>query len=104
MMESWRRGSTPTNIFNLNIDLTDARVYVTYMQKGKVIVEKSNENLDITSDSLIVSLTQEDTLKFAPGDVEVQIRYVKADGSADASNIMTISATRILKDGQISYA
>lgn len=104
MMESWRRGSTPTNIFNLNIDLTDARVYVTYMQKGKVIVEKSNENLDITSDSLVVSLTQEDTLKFAPGDVEVQIRYVKADGSADASNIMTISATRILKDGQISYA
>lgn len=103
-MESWRRGSTPTNVFNLNIDLTDARVYVTYMQKGKVIVEKSNENLDITSDSLVVSLTQEDTLKFAPGDVEVQIRYVKADGSADASNIMTISATRILKDGQISYA
>ena len=70
-MESWRRGSTPTNVFNLNIDLTDARVYVTYMQKGKVIVEKSNENLDITSDSLVVSLTQEDTLKFAPGDVEV---------------------------------
>lgn len=31
---SWRRGSTPTNTFNVNIDLTDATVYITYCQKG----------------------------------------------------------------------
>lgn len=102
-MNSWRRGSTPTNIFNLNFDLTDATVYVTYSQKGKVIVEKTNQDLIITEDSVVVSLTQEDTLKFAVGDVEVQLRYVKSDGTADASNIMTVSATKILKDGLISY-
>ena len=102
-MNSWRRGSTPTNIFNLNFDLTDATVYVTYSQKGKVIVEKTNQDLIITEDSVVVSLSQEDTLKFAVGDVEVQLRYVKSDGTADASNIMTVSATKILKDGLISY-
>lgn len=102
-MNSWRRGSTPTNIFNLNFDLTDATVYVTYSQKGKVIVEKTNNQILITEDSVIVPLTQEDTLKFAVGEVEVQIRYIKQDGTADASNIMTISATKILKDGLISH-
>ena len=76
-MNSWRRGSTPTNTFNVNIDLTDATVYVTYSQKGQVILEKTNANMTINSDSIVVELTQEDTLKFSTGDVEVQIRYVK---------------------------
>ncbi|MDV3427649.1 MAG: hypothetical protein LIR50_11615 [Bacillota bacterium] len=56
-MNSWRRGSTPTNIFNLNFDLTDATVYVTYSQKGKVIIEKTNSDIIITEDSVVVPLT-----------------------------------------------
>lgn len=100
---SWRRGSTPTNTFNVNIDLTDATVYITYCQKGQTIVEKTNSDITITSDSIVVELTQEDTLKFSVGDVEIQIRYVKEDGTADASNIITVSSARILKDGLISH-
>ena len=102
-MESWRRGSTPVNIFNVNIDLTQATVYVSYSQNGQVIVEKTGNDLVVTENSITVQLTQEDTLKFATGNVEIQIRYVMTSGMADASNIMNIASTKILKEGKITH-
>ena len=102
-MASWRRGSTPTNTFTVNVDLRDATVFVTYYQSGKVLVEKTGEDLSITSSTVELTLTQEDTLKFGTGEVSVQLRYVMQDGTADASNIITVSSERILKDGEITY-
>lgn len=103
-----RRGSTPTNVFNCNIDLTDATVFVTYSQMGSNLVEKTGNALSIsatdTGCTVTVELTQEDTLKFKTGRVMVQIRYVMSDGIADASNIIQTTAEAILKDGVIEYA
>lgn len=102
-----RRGSTPTNTFTLDIDLSNAKVYVSYEQAGRVVLEKSNDDLIFDagqSDYTIkLELSQEDTLKFAPGPVLIQIRYVFPDGSADASNIISTTFERIIKDGKISY-
>lgn len=102
-MSSWRRGSTPTNTFSVNIDLTDATVYVSYWQRGKVIIEKTGDDLAITEDRIVVSLSQKDTLALQTGEVEIQIRYVMPDGTADASNIIKVNSERILKDGEITY-
>ena len=103
-----RRGSTPTNVFNCNIDLTGATVFVTYQQNGVNLIEKTGDALTITATqtgcTVSVELSQEDTLLFATGRVLVQIRYVKADGTADASNIIGTTADKILKDGVIEYA
>lgn len=102
-MAQWRRGSTPINIFNVNIDLRGATIYVTYKQAGKTIVEKTGADLEVNETQVITHLTQEETLRFKAGPVKIQIRYVKEDGTADASNIIETKAEEILKDGEITY-
>jgi len=96
-----RRGSTPTNTFDVDIDLTGATVFITYKQKGRTVIEKTGTDITVTSTSLTVELTQAETLALDVGEVEMQIRYVFPNGSADASNIMRATAERILKDGVI---
>ena len=98
-----RRGTTPANIFTVNVDLTDATVFVSYEQDGRIVVEKTGEDLTVTSTTVETMLTQEETLAFHPGRVYVQIRYVTEEGTADASNIIATTTDRIIKDGVIEY-
>ena len=98
-----KRGTTPTNTFKTNIDLTGATVFLTYSQRGRVILEKTGDDLEISAEAIVTRLTQKDTLGFdALQKVSIQIRYVFPDGTAGASNIMTASVGEILKDGEIS--
>ncbi len=99
-----QRGTTPTHTFTFGDSLSGAlfdKIFITYKQGEKVIVEKSADEIDVTEDSFIVSLTQKETLLFSPGQVQIQIRVKTADGKALASNILTASANEILKDGEI---
>ena len=102
------RGTTPTNIINVDLDLTGMTIFVTYTQNGKILFEKTNDVITVESDKLLVPLTQEETLSLDAnrrGDpIYVQIRAIDALGNAIASNIMTTSAEGILKDGVIAYA
>lgn len=97
-----RRGSTPTNTFEVDIDLTGATVYVSYEQQGKTVIEKTGNALTISPDKIVLQLSQEETLSLKPGDVLIQLRYVFPTGAADASNIIRTTAERIIKDGVIS--
>ena len=98
-----KRGTTPTNTFKTNIDLTGATVFLTYSQRGKVVLEKTGDDLEISAEAIVTRLTQKDTLGFdALQKVSIQIRYVFPDGTAGASNIMTVTVGEILKDGEIS--
>ena len=100
---SMRRGTTPTNTFLTDVDLTGATVFVTYEQNGAVVIEKTGSDLTIATDSVQVLLTQADTLAFKPGAVKIQIRYVDAFGYADASNEISTTMERIIKDGEITH-
>lgn len=96
------RGTTPTHIFNVNVDLSEAEViYITYKQSDSIVVEKEKADCTVTGETISVKLTQEDTLKFNTAPVEIQIRARFPDGSAIASNIMQTTVTRILKGGVI---
>lgn len=99
------RGTTPTNTFYTSVSLVGATVYVTYEQSGVIVVDKTNSDMTITEDSVSVRLSQEDTLRFQSecDPVYIQIRYVKEDGQADASNIMKTTVKKILKEGVIEY-
>lgn len=103
-----RRGTTPINTFTLDLDLSEATVFITYAQRGRVAIEKTGSDLTFDGSgeayTITVTLTQEDTLALAPEKVNIQIRAVYADGSAIASNIVTTTAEAILKDGVIEYA
>ena len=98
-----RRGTTPTNTFTTDIDLTTVKVlYVTYKQDCNTVIEKQKKDVEITPESIIVHLSQAETLRFKQDKpVEVQIRAKFYDGNAVASNIIKTSVQRILKDGEI---
>lgn len=108
---SVKRGTTPTHVFRLNINLTGCTIYITYKQRGEVIVEKTGNDISVeqvTSSSCLLktTLTQEETLKFDIDSancekVKVQIRYKREDGFADASDVMEFSVGEILKEGVI---
>ena len=98
-----RRGTTPTNTFNVDVDLRGSTVYIDYEQNGQIVLEKTGADLDISANKIEVTLSQADTLAFKPGRVFIQIRYVTALGAADASNIISTTAERIIKDGEITY-
>lgn len=96
------RGTTPTNIFNVDLDLTTAEViYITYKQNNRVVFEKDINDITVTSEALTVRLSQDDTLKLEEREVEIQIRARFPDETAVASNIIKTTASRILKDGVI---
>ena len=98
-----RRGTTPTQIFNVDVDLTSAEViYVTYKQRSCIVLEKGIEEMDITPEQILFPLSQEDTLRFKPMlPVQIQIRARFPDGNAIASNIIDTYAEVILKEGVI---
>lgn len=96
------RGTTPTNVFRTDVDLSNASVlFITYKQGGKLVLEKSIEDVQIEKKKLIVELSQKDTLLFSEGIVTIQIRAKFPDGSAIASSLIRTSTYEILKDGEI---
>lgn len=97
------RGTTPTNTFNVNIDLRDAEVvYITYAQNGRVIFEKTKEDMVITETEIVVELSQEDTLKFSENNrIRIQIRARYPNGDAVKSNMINTNTDELLKGGVI---
>ncbi len=98
-----RRGTTPTHTFTTDIDLSNVTVfYLTYKQNNRTIIEKRLDDVTITPETVVVKLTQSDTLKFKDDEpVKIQIRAKFENEDAVASNIITTSVQLILKDGEI---
>lgn len=106
-----RRGTTPTIELEIPFDADDLSVvWVTFAQGSTVppteVLTKMNGDEGVTiEDGLItIAFSQEDTLLFAKTGlpkVQVQIRVLLTDGSADASNIVDFPVGLILRDGVI---
>lgn len=96
------RGTTPTNVFRTDVDLENASVlFVSYKQNGKVVLEKSLEDVRVKKTLVTVNLTQKETLLFQDGIVTIQIRAKFPDNTAIASNLIRTTAEEIVKDGEI---
>lgn len=96
------RGTTPTNVFRTDVDLENASVlFVSYKQNGKVVLEKSLEDVSVKKTLVTVNLTQKETLLFQDGIVTIQIRAKFPDNTAIASNLIRTPAEEIVKDGEI---
>ena len=98
------RGTTPTHVFYMPDEFSDAAftdIYLSYAQRGKVILEKTLADITVSGTSLTVSLSQADTLCFSPGPVKIQLRARMPDGTAVASNVISTTAQEVLKDGEI---
>ena len=97
------RGTTPLNTFTCDIDLSGAElIYITYSQKGRVIIEKSIQDITVEENILTTRLSQGDTLKFSDREpVSIQIRAKFPSSNAVACAIINTTVTEILKDGEI---
>lgn len=98
-----RRGTTPTHTFNTDIDLSEASViWLTYKQGNNTLLTKEMPDMTITTESISVKLTQEETLMFNRNNtVRMQIRARFPDGSAIASNVIQTPVAAILREGVI---
>lgn len=100
-----RRGTTPTlTITVTGMDVTDLKTIKVTFKQGNIELTKATDDvtIDAENNAISVPLTQEDTLKFGSGAVNVQIRGLLADGvTAIASAIKSFSMDKILMDGVI---
>lgn len=100
-----RRGTTPTlTITVTGMDVTDLKTIKVTFKQGNIELTKATDDvtIDAENNAISVPLTQEDTLKFGSGAVNVQIRGLLADGvTAIASGIKSFSMDKILLDGVI---
>lgn len=98
------RGTTPTIILKLKTDLQMSEMKQIWVTMKNLVFEKTYQigDIQITEDnSLVIQLSQEDTLKFCSGDVNVQVRLLNNSDKAYASNIKSLSVKSILKEGVI---
>lgn len=104
MADKTIRGTTPDITFNLPFDVsTINNVEVYFAQNDELLLEKGYDDCTMSDSTLVVPLTQEDTLKFDFEEkLQIQVRFMFTDGSVDATDIVKGKVGQILKDGVIN--
>lgn len=101
MTQYIRRATTPKQVFTFHIDdmsILD-RILITYVQKGKIVLEREKDSLTIEDNTVWFRLTQEETLSLRQKiPVEIQVRALTNDGNALASNVFEVSVERVLNE------
>ena len=95
------RGTTPTLRFTLPqaLDTTHiAALWVTLAQGGAPIVDRDLDNVTLDGHTVLLRLTQPETLLLAEGKVEIQLAVKTTDDLVYRSKIITTTAQRILRD------
>lgn len=99
------RGTTPTLFLELDteLSLTDiSEMWVTFKTSTVEVTKSlSDVTIDDENKTIVVSLTQEETLKLYNGNCEVQVRFRDESDLAYATTIANVNIGRILKEGVI---
>lgn len=99
------RGTTPTIVLELDTELSLANLAEMWVTFKTSTVEVTKSLSDVTIDdenkTIVVSLTQEETLKLYNGNCEVQVRFRDESDLAYATTIADVNIGRILKEGVI---
>lgn len=104
MAEKTIRGTTPDITFNLPFNVsTINNVEVYFSQNDNLLLEKGYDDCTMSGTTLVVPLTQEETLLFDEEEkLQIQVRFMFTDGSVDATDIVRGKVGKILKDGVIN--
>ena len=99
------RGTTPTIFLELDTELplNDlAELWVTFKTPTVEITKSLSEvAVDSENKTIVVSLSQEETLKLFNGSCDVQVRFRTLNDLAYATTVEKVSVERILKEGVI---
>ena len=96
-----RRLTTPTHEFELDIDVDIIeKIYIDYAQNGKILVEKTINDVTFNQNCAIIEMTQEETKKFDAKIpiVDFQIRIIDKASHSIASDILHLSLEDVLND------
>lgn len=76
-----QRLTTPKHTFKIKYQAdTLDKIKITYSQDGVPVLEKYKEDCTLDGNIIICRLSQEDTQKFKPSDVKIQLRIKTASG------------------------
>lgn len=94
------RATTPTHRFTLPFNYSQyvKKILITYSQKGNIVLEKNENDVQIDGNIVSYKLTQEETKLFSNGDVRVQVRVLTIDNDALASKEQTVHIDNVLND------
>lgn len=95
-----KRGSTPTHSFILPFDGELASVVeITYSQNREIVLQKYQDDCEISANMVSVTLSQEETFSFVSGvNVEIQIRVKDIAGKVHESSIVCVNCERCLSE------
>jgi hypothetical protein len=94
------RATTPTHKFTLPFNYTQyvKKILITYYQKGNIVLEKNENDVQIDGNIVSYKLTQEETKLFSNGFVRVQVRVLTINDDALASEEQTVPIDNVLND------
>lgn len=98
------RGTTPILTFKINteLDLSEVKkAEITFKSVGGMKERTWNEtelSIDPVEKKIQIQLTQEDTLYFNTGEIDIQLRIKLNNDMVYASKIVTTTLDKILKD------
>lgn len=101
-----RRATTPTHTFTFpeTVSISEAaEVLISYSQSGKLILEKTLDDLELDTEnnSFILDLTQAESNLFAPGKALIQLRAKTNTGDALISQMIWLTVKPALDSKEI---
>ena len=99
-----RRGTTPYITIHTGQDLSGYEYVLFTMEDragNEINIDNTSDAMQVNTDSVVVRLSQDQTLSMSKGGVKMQIRARDTQGYAIASVIMTSTMEEILRDGVI---
>jgi hypothetical protein len=95
--------TTPLIAIEVDKDLTDSdNVELTISDTQNHVLYFHKEDLEITPSLISVTLTQEQTNTLRPGNILLQLRYIKDGLVPEPSNTMTTTLKSILSQEVLS--
>ena len=99
MANIMRGTDLPLTFINLPEGIDIKRLDIA--QDGEIIITKYHDDFTIEDNTGVVELTQAETLKIsAKKSIEIQLAYY-VNGKAKRTYVTTVSASKILYDGEI---
>jgi len=102
------RGTTPFITYRVKNDFDFSKISEIWITVATWDAEEtfkftaSEVELDPVAKTITISMSQENTLAFEEGTVEIQMRILDTDGLAYATKVCELEMNKILKDGVIS--
>lgn len=105
------QGTTPLIELNINQDITDCTVYVSLKDvTTETVTTYKNGDDEFVSMSeyggvttIMLRLTQAETLALSVGQIDIQVRFINSDGEAGITNVRRVSNLESLYTEVIEY-